>query len=80
VRHWFKWLAICVGGLTPRHAIYLAAHHWHACEANGSVGAARELAGVRKLLPVCRAAQNSPALLAAEIVKNYKEFAVETRA
>jgi hypothetical protein len=42
--------------------------------------AARELAGVRKLLPVCRAAQNSPALLAAEIVRNYKEFAVETRA
>ena len=80
VRHWFKWLAICVGGLTPRHAIYLAAHHWHACEANGSVDAARELAGVRKLLPVCRAAQNSPALLAAEIVRNYKEFAVETRA
>jgi hypothetical protein len=80
-RYWIKWLRLYATGLTPRHAIYLAAYRWHAaCEATGKDRLAQGLAGVRKLLPVCRVAEDSPASLAAEVLHNYKEFAVETRA
>jgi len=79
--YWPKWLSQFVSGLTPRHAIYLAAYRWHeaSCEKLPSE-AAQALTSARELLPVDGGTQ---VITAAEVLEqlvwNYKHFAVETR-
>jgi hypothetical protein len=69
-----------VSGLTPRHAIYLAAYCWHEARIGESGDAANALASVRRLLPVDGGAQVVTASEVAEqLVWNYKQFAMETR-
>jgi len=68
-------------GLTPRHAIYLAAYRWHeVCGGQALV----DLPGVSSPYAICcgegtvQAASGSA--MSARLVWNYKEFTVETRA
>lgn len=73
----FRWLGLFAEGLTPRHAIYLALYRWR--QLQGTV--AKDFSAVCELLPVCGAqARTGEAALAGEVIHNYKEFAVETRA
>ncbi len=80
--YWPKWTVTAMKGLTPRHAIYLAAYRWHmACSAQTAAELPTSMDGVRELLPVAgRPAPREAAALAAQLVWNYKEFTVETRA
>jgi hypothetical protein len=79
-RFWPKWSSQLVSGLTPRHAIYLAAYCWHEARIGESGDAANALASVRRLLPVDGGAQVVTASEVAEqLVWNYKQFAMETR-
>ncbi len=76
-RYWFRWLGLFAEGLTPRHAIYLALYRWHCAHVEG----ATDFSSICELLPIASAeARSSEAVLAAELMRNYKEFAVETRA
>jgi hypothetical protein len=81
-RFWPKWFVLFASGLTPRHAIYLAAYRWHeACCEKPISSLPHSIASVRKLLPVHGAIKNvSSAGLSEQLVWNYKEFTVETRA
>ena len=81
-RYWPKWLSLYASGLTPRHAIYLAAYRWHqACREKTISDLPQNLKSVRSLLPVGGEVQAATVSgLAAQLVWNYKEFAVETRA
>jgi len=80
--YWPKWLSLSASGLTPRHAIYLAAYRWHQACGDGAVtDAPQSLESASALLPVNRALPNASApALAAQLIWNYKEFTVETRA
>jgi hypothetical protein len=80
--YWPKWLSLSSSGFTPRHAIYLAAYRWHQVCGDGAVTEAPpRLESISALLPVSRVLPNASACaLAAQLIWNYKEFAVETRA
>lgn len=80
-RYWARWLPQFVSGLTPRHAIYLAAYRWHEAGDGKLPGnAAQKLKSVRGLLPVDGGAQLATAdEVAAQLVWNYKQFVMETR-
>lgn len=80
-RYWAKWLSQFVSGLTPRHAIYLAAYCLHEAgiQRLGS-NEARTLKSVRGFLPVDGGEQvTTGADVVAQLVWNYKQFAMETR-
>ena len=81
-RHWPKWLWLAAGGLTPRHAIYLAAYRWQQARRDATSSDARqEMKAVCDLLPVRGAAQEATAAeVARQLAWNYKEFVTETRA
>ncbi len=36
-RYWLRWLSLFGAGLTPRHAIYLAAYRWHDACSGGTL-------------------------------------------
>jgi hypothetical protein len=78
-RYWPRWFSRFASGLTPRHAIYLAAYCWHqACK--GTNDTANFLEFVRELLPVDGGAQVITSTEVVEqLVWNYKQFAMETR-
>ena len=80
-RYWPKWLPLFVAGLTPRHAIYLAAYRWHeACCGKAISDLPSNLKLVGDLLPVKGTAQPVDCSTTEQLVWNYKEFTVETRA
>ncbi|MDR3764606.1 MAG: hypothetical protein P4M01_10960 [Acidobacteriota bacterium] len=75
--HWLHWLSLFAEGLTPRHAIYLALYRWQQLRVQGVA----DFTPACELLPVSTsAARSSAEVLAGELMHNYKEFAVETRA
>jgi hypothetical protein len=79
--YWPKWLLLFVAGLTPRHAIYLAAYRWHeACCGKTICDLTVSMKSLSDLLPVKGAALPADSGITAQLVWNYKEFAVETRA
>jgi hypothetical protein len=80
--YWPKWLLLFIAGLTPRHAIYLAAYRWHeVCGGQALVDLPRSFESVCDLLPVKGTVQAaSGSAMSARLVWNYKEFTVETRA
>ncbi len=79
-RHWPKWLCLLARGLTPRHAIYLAAYRWQQVHGDAALGdAAQEMKGVCNLLPVSGVALEA-AEVARQLTWNYQEFVTETRA
>jgi hypothetical protein len=81
-RYWTKWLGLFTGGLTPRHAIYLAAYRWQQARREPSSGKGnRCMESICDLLPVGGAARAATsAEVARQIVWNYQEFVMETRA
>jgi len=80
-RYWPGWSSICAGGLTPRHAIYLAAYRWYdACNGGTLRELSKSIEAVRDLLPVKGSATASVSAMKEQLVWNYKEFTVETRA
>ena len=80
--YWPKWTVTALKVLTPRHAIYLAAYRWHmACSAQTAAELPACMESVRELLPIAgHLAAGDAAALATQLVWNYKEFTVETRA
>jgi hypothetical protein len=79
--YWAKWFLLLVAGLTPRHAIYLAAYRWHeACCGKTICDLTVSMKSLSDLLPVKGAALPADSGITAQLVWNYKEFAVETRA
>jgi len=81
-RHWPKWLRLLARGLTPRHAIYLAAYRWQQARREAiSKDGMQDLKAVCDLLPVSAATQGATAAeVALQLAWNYKEFVTETRA
>lgn len=81
VRYWPKWLCLLARGLTPRHALYLAAYRWQQQRCGEIRGdSAESLKRVRELLPVDIAAQPATAAeVARQLAWNYQEFVTETR-
>jgi hypothetical protein len=79
-RYWPRWLSQLALGLTPRHAIYLAAYGWHEARKGNACDSINALASVHRLLPVDGGAQVVTGTeVAAQVVWNYKQFAMETR-
>jgi len=77
--YWPKWVRLFVAGLTPRHAIYLAAYRWHeACSGTAISELPKSIESVNDLLPVKQV--EGGVGISARLVWNYKEFTVETRA
>ena len=81
-RYWPKWLLLFVSGLTPRYAIYLAAYRFQETRhGKESSGAMPGMEAIGDLLPVDGAVQaGNAAEVARQLVWNYKEFVMETRA
>lgn len=81
VRYWPKWLWLLARGLTPRHALYLAAYRWQQQRCGETCSdSADSLKRVRELLPVDIAAQPATAAeVARQLAWNYQEFVTETR-
>ena len=81
-RYWTKWLALFTRGLTPRHAVYLAAYGWQQGLREASSGnVSQRMGSICDLLPVRGAARaGTSAEVARQIVWNYQEFVMETRA
>ena len=80
-RYWPKWFSLFCKGLTPRHAIYLAAYRWHQGCCDKTINdLPRSLRSVSGLLPVNGSPRAACDGVAAQLVWNYKEFTVETRA
>lgn len=80
-RYWPRWFSLFAARLTPRHAIYLAAYRWHdACSGGTLRELSKSIAAVRDLLPVMGASSASVSAMNEQLVWNYKEFTVETRA
>jgi len=78
MRHSPRWLRLLALGLTPRHAVYLAACQWqHARCEEISVGASKCIDG--SLLPVLHEPMSTAAEAARQLVWNYQEFVTETR-
>jgi hypothetical protein len=79
--YWPKWFWLFASGLTPRHAIYLAAYRWReACCGKAVSDQKTGMKAVRELLPVKGAARVTSAdRIATQVVWNYKEFTTETR-
>jgi hypothetical protein len=80
VRYWPRWFSLFCAGLTPRHAIYLAAHRWHqGCFDKPINDVPRTLRSVSSLLPVNGSPKAACDGIVAQLVWNYKEFTLETR-
>lgn len=81
-RYWPRWISLFAAGLTPRHAIYLAAYRWHECCCGNALRELpKSIERVRVLLPVRGdVSVASASVMNAQLVWNYKEFTVETRA
>ena len=81
-RHWPKWLRLLAGGLTPRHAIYLAAYRWQKLRGDtASRDTTQGMKAVCDLLPVSAATPGATAAeVALQLAWNYKDFVTETRA
>jgi len=79
-----KWLSLFASGLTPRHAVYMAAYRWQLSRpghiSSGAVRHIQHLQGVCDLLPVDKTAgAASAADVARQLAWNYQEFVMETR-
>jgi hypothetical protein len=81
-RYWPRWSSLFAAGLTPRHAIYLAAYRWHDTCSGGTLRElSKSIEAVRDLLPVMGTGSSaSVSAMKEQLVWNYKEFTVETRA
>ncbi len=81
-RYWTKWLSLASRELTPRHSIYLTAYRWW--QTRPEISSRNESPGMEAicdLLPVDGTAKTATAAeIARQIVWNYQEFVVETRA
>jgi hypothetical protein len=80
--YWTKWLWLLTRKLTPRHAVYLAAYRWRQAQRQENCnGESQPMEAVRDLLPVDGTAQAATAAgVARQLVWNYQEFVMETRA
>ena len=80
--YWTKWLSLFTWKLTPRHAVYLAAYRWRQAQLEeNSSGERQPMETVCDLLPVDGTARAATAAEAArQLVWNYQEFVMETRA
>jgi hypothetical protein len=75
--YWPRWFRLFTARLTPRHAIYLAACRWHeVCTGSAISDVPASIYRAQSLLPV----KGTSAEFASQLVWNYKEFTVETRA
>jgi hypothetical protein len=92
VRYWPRWFPLLAMGFTPRHAVYLAACAWQQtrfapvdvspCTASPSLASPSTVSPNTggNFLPVLHGPITTAAEVARELVWNYREFVMETRA